>query len=201
VEFNLEVKETTMRKQRLLTALAIVITLFTGIAAFAQVQTNGCGGVYCVQGRMEAGFPLDNGSAILAVLPNGSKLIFGVNYEDVTLSTGGATTDTASANILPAGALILGVNGTVTTTITGTCTGWALGDPTTAARFAASNTTLTQGTVSIGSVHATTGVASATTGLFQSADAKIRITCATGAPSTGKIRLAVTYLKFTAPSI
>jgi hypothetical protein len=143
--------------------------------------------------------PLDSSTMILAQFPNGSKLIIGQASEDLTLSTGGTTTDTAGV-LLPAGALILGVNGTVTTTITAGCTGWALGDPTTAARFAASNTTLTAGTSSIGVVHATTGVASATTGLYQSAGAKVRVTCATAAPGAGKVRISVSYLLFTPPS-
>jgi hypothetical protein len=183
-------------------SLMLIVLAMTSVFATAQTQTYGCGGVNCVQGRMEAGFPLDTQSSLLAALPNGSRVILGYKNEDLTLSTGGTTTDTTDTLFIPANSFLLGVTGVVTTTITGTCSGWALGDPTTAARFAASNTTLTQGTTSNGAVMQTTGVASATTGMVQGASgAKLRITCATGAASAGKVRVSLVYIQITPPMI
>lgn len=111
-----------------------------------------------------------------------------VNTELVTLATGATTTDT-SGNLLPANSYLDSVIGVVNTTITSACTGWELGDATTAARFTANDTTLTAGEAKVGSVMLTTGVASATTGPFQSAAAKVRITCAGGNPGAGKVRV------------
>jgi hypothetical protein len=88
-----------------------------------------------------------NGSAYVAtggVANNGSYFQPFINSELITLSTGGTTTD-SSANLLPAGAVIDMVQGVVNTTITASCTGWELGDPTTAARFTSNDTTLTAG--------------------------------------------------------
>ena len=117
----------------------------------------------------------------------------------MTLATGGTTTDTAT-NVLPANSIIDMVQGVVNTTITGSCTGWELGDATTAGRFAANNTGLTAGTTENGAVAITTGIASATTGIYQASAAKVRITCATGDPSAGKIRVIVYGRTFTPPT-
>src|SRR6185312_11955340 len=126
---------------------------------------------------------------------NGAILKPFVNSELLTLSTGGTTTDT-SGNLLPANSIILLVTGRVTTTISGgTCSGWQLGDATTAGRFTASDTTLTANETMPKSanppVQLGTGVASATTGLYQPAAAKVRVTCATGAPGAGAVRISV----------
>lgn len=140
-----------------------------------------------------------NGSAtvLLAQVPstaNGAQLKFFVNSENLTLATGAATTDT-TANLLPANSLIFSVSGRVTTTITAACTGWQLGDATTAGRFSASDTTLTAGETipksTIPPVNVGTGIASATTGMFQAAAAKVRVTCATGNPASGAVRITV----------
>lgn len=197
----------------LLAALALVPS------AFGQSQSNtptsgqpyNCGGTSCV--TPDAGWnPLDNTTngifqstaAMITRAPNGAKLFFGSNSEDLTLSTGGATTDTAN-KLIPAGAWILQVLGTVSTAISGgTCTGWQLGDPTTAGRFTASDTTLTAGETQIGMVHMSTGIASATTGMIQpvaTGAAKVRVTCATGAPGAGKIRITVFYTQPVPPLI
>lgn len=190
--------------RKLFSILAMIVAVAVlAMPSFGQSQTYNCGGVNCVQPRVGVeplGASSYSGAATLFVAPNGAKLIYGYNVEDITLSTGVTTTDSTNY-LLPAGAILLNVSGTVTTTITAGCTGWALGDPTTAARFAASNTTLTQGTTSIGSVNATTGIASATTGIWQAAAAKVRITCATAAPGAGKVRIAVAYLQFIPPQI
>jgi hypothetical protein len=182
--------------------MLMAVALVTSLPASAQSNNASCGGTTCVQPDISF-LPLNNSNtaqeALLYRAQNGAKLVFGTKSEDLTLSTGGTTTD-SSANLLPANSFILNITGTVTTTITAGCTGWQLGDPTTAGRFTASNTTLTAGTSSVGSVHATTGIASATTGLFQSAAAKVRVTCATAAPGAGKVRLTVTYLQWIPPA-
>jgi hypothetical protein len=117
--------------------------------------------------------------------------------ESMTLSTSGATTDSA-ANLLPANSIIEAVVARITTTIT-TATDWKLGDGTTAGRFTAANATLTAGTTDYGFVHRTTGVASATTGMVQVAAAKLRITT-TGTPGAGVVRVTVFYRPFVAPT-
>lgn len=128
---------------------------------------------------------------------NGAQWIQGQIYESITLSTGGSTTDSAT-NLLPANSVLIGVTARVTTTIA-TATDWKLGDATTAGRFTAANSTLTAGTTSVGSVHLTTGIASTTTGMFQAAAAKLRITT-TGTPSAGVIRVTVFYSQFVPPT-
>lgn len=128
---------------------------------------------------------------------NGCNLRILTISESLTLSTSGTTTDTA-ADLLPANALILSVMGRVTTTIT-TATSWQIGDPTTAGRFTAANATMTANTTDTGRVHATTGVASATTGLWQGAAAKVRITTV-GTPGAGVVRLTTTYILLTPPT-
>lgn len=112
--------------------------------------------------------------------------------EEITLSTSGATTD-STANLLPANSIILGVSARVTTTIT-TATDWSVGDGSTAARFAAANSTLVAGTTSVGLAHWAGTVA-----MVQAAAAKLRITC-TGTAGAGKIRVSVNYITFTAPT-
>lgn len=139
-----------------------------------------------------------NGSAYAAASgatfsgANGQAFTMFQNTENLTLSTSGATTDTVG-NLLPANSIIMAVSGTVTTTIT-TATDWKLGDSVTAGRFSAADTTLTAGEsvpksgfppVQIG-----TGVASATTGVYQASAAKVRVTC-TGTPGAGAIRITV----------
>lgn len=180
--------EFNVKTRSIMSVVIALLLLFAVPISFAQST---------VQPRMGLE-PLDPSTATLFVAPNGAKLMYGYNVEDITLATGGTTTD-STGYLLPAGAMILSVTGTVTTTITAGCTGWQLGDATTAGRFTASNTTLTAGTTDVGKVHFTTGVASATTGMWQAAAAKVRITCATAAPGAGKVRVAVTYLKFVPP--
>jgi len=116
--------------------------------------------------------------------------------ELVTLSTGGATTDT-SANLLPANSLIVAVVARVTTTIT-TATDWKLGDANVAGRFTAANSTLTAGTTDISSVQWLANTTSANAGPIQVAAAKLRITT-TGVASGGALRITVFYIQFGAP--
>jgi hypothetical protein len=141
---------------------------------------------------------LQTGAAQLVRNVNGSKLFFGTVSQDVTLNTGGATTVTGNPSMLPANSIILAVNGTVTVPITGTCTGWEFGDGTTAARFTSNNTTLTAGSSSIG-INQWNQITTASAQPGQPAAGNITITCATGAPSAGKIRITTFYLTSTAP--
>ena len=140
-----------------------------------------------------------NGSAFVAsagsAFPagaNGQSFAPFATSELVTLSLSGATTDSV-ANLLPANSIILAVNGTVNTTITGS-SDWKLGDATTAGRFSAADSTLTAAEsvpkASFPPVQIGTGVASATTGVYQAAAAKVRITVTTTA-TVSKIRVTV----------
>lgn len=123
------------------------------------------------------------------------------NFGPTTLATGTTTTNTG-LSCLPANAIIDGVVGRVTTTITGSCTGWEFGDGTTAARFTTNNTGLTAGSTAVvlsGSAW-TTGIASATTGMYQQSAHAIVITCAGGNPAAGAIRVIVYYHTLTNPT-
>ncbi len=125
---------------------------------------------------------------------NGSFRESATATELITLSTGGTTTN-SSTNLLPANSMIRGVGCRITTTITG-ATNWSVGDPTTAARFCASNSTLTAGTTSVCQVHVDqTGAA----GPRQTSAATLRITT-TGTPSAGAIRCTVFADTLSAPS-
>ncbi|KKK49743.1 hypothetical protein LCGC14_3131980, partial [marine sediment metagenome] len=128
--------------------------------------------------------------------PNAGKWIRGQISEEITLSTGGATTDSAG-NLLPANSIIEGVVARVTETIT-TATDWALGDATQAARFLAASTNLTLGDTEVGLAHRQPSVADAL-GPVQSAAAALRVTCS-GTPGAGKIRVEVYYSQFVAPT-
>jgi hypothetical protein len=128
---------------------------------------------------------------------NGQSYACSWNSELLTLSTSGTTTDT-TANLLPANSVIEAVLARVTTTIT-TATSWQLGDPTTAGRFTTANATMTSGTTDIGKVYMTTGIASATTGIYQTAAAKVRVTTV-GTPGAGAIRISVLACVNTPPT-
>lgn len=124
---------------------------------------------------------------------NGQSFAPFVNTELVTLNTGAGSTDT-TGNLLPVNSIIMAVTGTVQTTITSS-TGWQLGDASTAGRFSANDTTLTAAEsvpkTSFPPVQIGTGVANATTGVYQAAAAKVRITLAGGNPGAGKVRVTV----------
>lgn len=128
--------------------------------------------------------------------PQGATMGIEIREEEITLDTVGLVSESL-ANLLPPNALLLGVTARVTVTITGATTTWAVGDPTTAARFSAANATLTAGTTSVGLDHLKGGVASDAAGPTQPSEAKIRITCV-GLPTAGKIRVTVFSLPFTA---
>lgn len=111
-----------------------------------------------------------------------------------TLSTGGTTTDTGQ-NCLPANSVIDAVVYRITTTIT-TAASFTIGDSTTAARFCASQSTLTAGTTGVCMVQWT----SATAGTMgQASAASVRVTTNAN-PGAGAIRLIVYYHTWTPPT-
>lgn len=137
-------------------------------------------------------------STVSFTTPNGAQMLEGYVEEEITLSTGGATTD-STANLLPANSEILGVVARVTTTITNS-TNWALGEATTAARFLAATTDLTAGTTKVGVVHRQGSISTDATGPMQASAAKLRITTTGSNPGAGKVRVAVFYRQFVAPT-
>jgi len=190
----------------LLAALALVPSAF-GQAQGYQGGTNpnsyNCGGTNCMTLDiswipLDSSGPLQTAAAQLVRTVNGSKLFFGTVSQDVTLNLGAATTVTGVPSMLPAGSIILAVDGTVTTTITGACTGWEFGDGTTAARFTSNNTTLVAGTSAIG-INQWNQITTASAQAGQPAAGNITITCAGGIPTAGKIRITTFYLQSTAP--
>jgi hypothetical protein len=130
----------------------------------------------------------------------GSLFQFGSWNEEITLSTVGTTTN--SATDLPSSSLILGVTIRVTTTIAGGgVTGFDVGDPTTAKRFFSNFTPLTAGTSSPNALQMWQGgVATDAAGPVQYTTAKLRITALGGTPTAGKVRVVVYYIQFTAPT-
>ena len=131
------------------------------------------------------------------VTANGATKTAFSNSELMTLSTGGATTD-SSANLLPANSVIDGVVCRVTTTIT-TATDWGISDPTTTLRFSAVNSTMTAGTVQVGMKHLNPEGAAEADGPVQAAAAKLRITT-TGTPGAGAVRCTVFGYTLVAPT-
>jgi hypothetical protein len=129
---------------------------------------------------------------------NGAQTVYGVNTELLTLSTGGATTDT-TGNLLPAGAVIDAVQAIVTVAIT-TATAFGLGDPTTATRFTAAGAAAAAlGTRISGIDHWNGNITTTAAGPTQASAAKVRVT-ANGTPGAGQVRITVFYRLFTAPT-
>ncbi len=135
-------------------------------------------------------------SAILVTAANTSTVTWGTANEQLTLSTSGLTTDSVG-NLLPANSIIEAVCVRVTTTIT-TTTNWAVGDPTTSARFSSANATLTSGTTSVGLNHMQGSVTTDAAGPVQTAAAKVRITCTGSNPGAGAVRIIVFYRTYAA---
>lgn len=131
----------------------------------------------------------------------GGGLVYWVTDGGIVALGTGATTTTVCTACIPVNGLVLGVVARVTTTITGTCSGWELGDGTTATRFTANNGTLTAGTVSAANLQTTSGVASTTTGMLNITSAKnIVNTCATGNPSAGALHVRAFGLLLATPN-
>lgn len=128
---------------------------------------------------------------------NGAKITHGYVTENLTLSTGGATTDTTID--IPANSFLRGLVYRVTTTIT-TAANYHIGDPTTANRFVDTSTSLTAGNTGTGLRHLQGSITTDATGPIQGGStAKIRVTCNT-TPGAGAIRLTLFYVTFTAPT-
>ncbi len=136
-----------------------------------------------------------SGNDILQVPSTLGKWIRGHLSEQITLNTGGTTTD-STANLLPADSIIEAVVATVTVSIA-VATDWKVGDAAQAARFLAAQTNMVQGASAVGLAHRDPTVASSNLGPVQSAAAKLRITT-TGTPTGGKIRVTVFYSQFVA---
>lgn len=127
----------------------------------------------------------------------GASIVSGVISEEITLNTGGTTTDSA-ADLLPANSIILAAVARVTENIT-VATNWALGDSAVGTRFASANSGMTAGTTGVGLNQMKGAVAADNAGPTQTAAAKLRITT-TGTPGAGKIRVTVFYLAFNPPT-
>ena len=111
-----------------------------------------------------------------------------------------ATPKDTTANLLPAGSIILGVTSRVTTSLTNVTT-WSIGDPTTAARFSAAAGGTTAGSTRVGIDHWSGAVTTLAAGPSQAAAAKLRFTRATGSGTpSGAIRFVVYALVFTPPT-
>ena len=139
-----------------------------------------------------------DGDLVLQDATNGATWVSGQITELITLSTGGLTTDSAG-DLLPANSIIKAVACYVVTEITDT-TSWAVGDPTTAARFSATNSTLTVGEASVGLAHQQGGVATDAAGPAQIAAAKLRITATGSNPGAGAVRCTSFFETFTVPT-
>jgi hypothetical protein len=131
---------------------------------------------------------------------NGGGMVFyQVDTGIVPLATG-ATTTTLCTSCIPAGFLMLSAVARVTTTITSACTGWELGDGTTAARFTTNNTNLTAGTVSFADLQTTSGVASTSTGMLAAASKSLVSTCAGGNPGAGALHVRISGYMLATPN-
>ncbi len=124
---------------------------------------------------------------------NGARVTRGHLTEEITLSTGGATTNSA-ANMLPDNSVIEAVTWRVTQAIT-TAANFSIGDPTTAARFVSASTGITLGSTGVGLAHIDqTGAA----GPRQTAGNNVRITC-NATPGAGKVRVTTFFRTYRAP--
>lgn len=128
---------------------------------------------------------------------NNAEWEFGQSSELVTCTGTAAVLTTGM--LLPANSIIDAVVGRVVTAIT-TSTSWSLGDATTAARFAAANSTMTAGATSIGIDHWSGAVATLATGPSQLTAAAVKVTLAGGTAAAGTIRITSFYRKFIAPT-
>lgn len=126
---------------------------------------------------------------------NASEWIKGATTEQITLNTGGTTTD-STADLLPANSIIEAVVSVIDVTVT-TATTVQVGDPTTATRFG-SFPAMGAGNKSVGLNHRKGSVTTDAAGATQTAAAKIRITTDVN-PGAGKVRVVVFYSQFVAP--
>lgn len=126
--------------------------------------------------------------------------------EEITLADA-ATTD-STLKLLQANSIILAVSYYFTQAVAATdILTVGFGDSSTATRFgskSASANAIAVGSNGVLSTHLTTGIASATTGLFQASAASLRLTPTKSGGSfgitSGKVRVCVYGIKFTAPA-
>lgn len=134
---------------------------------------------------------------------NGAQWLRGSISEQLTLSTGATTTDTA-ANLLPANSLIEAVVFRITTSIT-TATTIQLGDATTSGRFSGALSATPCGAANIAAnatgicLNVADPTATAAAGPQQTTAAKLRVTTNVN-PGAGIIRITVFYRQFVAPT-
>lgn len=123
----------------------------------------------------------------------------GVKEELLTIAAA-ATSTTVSTSLLPANSLILAVIGRVTVVIP-TATSFAVGDATTAARFA-TGIAVAAGTTFVGITHWSGAITTLAAGPSQAANAAIVVTPAGGTPAnnSGRLALQTIYLQFTPPT-
>lgn len=155
-------------------------------------------------GATNQGNSVQSSSTLLfSALPMGDARFFYAE-EEITLPTGGATVD-STQKLLPATSIILGVSYYFTVKATGSgLTAVQFGDASTAARFgsqAHSGNEIAAGVSGVGATHLTTGIASGTTGMYQTAAASLRLTLTGASAATaGKVRVAVYGIKFNPPT-
>lgn len=141
---------------------------------------------------------IDGTGNIKYSLPFGAYWQLTIQTAQVTLSTIGATTDSA-ANLLTGNGLIGPVLVRVTTAITGPTTSVDVGDSTTAARFGNIGT-LTAG-VSVNMLnHWKGGVATDATGPVEFVARKVRFTANGGTPTGGVVRIVTVCLDSIPPT-
>lgn len=116
--------------------------------------------------------------------------------EEITLNTGGTTTD-STANMLPADSVIEAVVAVVSVTVT-TATTIQVGDPTTTTRFGSFGG-VGAGFKVVGLNHRKGSVTTDAAGPTQATAAKVRITTDVN-PGAGKVNVVVFYSQFVAPS-
>lgn len=131
-----------------------------------------------------------NGPAGSAPISGQDELVSFRNSEVMTISTAGATTDSAEY-LLPANSIIDLVTATVLTTITGSgVSAFTVGDSNVAARFA-TGVALTAGTTTVGITHQLANTTAANAGPGNASALKVRITATGGTAATGVVRVTV----------
>jgi hypothetical protein len=163
----------------------------SGTPAAGSFTTLGASGASALDGTITGKANIEQESA------NAAQWIRGQLSEEITLNTGGTTTD-STANLLPANSIIEGVVARVTEAIT-VAANWDLGDATQGQRFLNNSTGLALGSTEVALLHRDPTVASADLGPVQSSAAKLRITTDAN-PGAGKIRVTVFYSQFVAPT-
>ena len=133
--------------------------------------------------RFSLGLPTSDTQTATLLGGNGESVQTGTLSEEITLSTGGTTTD--STIQMPAGAVITGITARITRTVTGSgVASLSIGDSSNATRFSSAGLGLT--------VSQTLTVLANSP---QTSAAAVRITANGGTPTAGKVLLTITYQK------